>query len=119
MEIVMAKVISLPSNAFIIDEEYGYRHHIWIDEDNKYNKYIDFGHLHFVDAIQREFGGKIIEDVEVCFRVNLNDEWISFTIDNEIPDDFQGRVAIFAKDENGTVQCYDGSDAKWIGIDVY
>ena len=114
----MKKVLPLPPQSFIIDEEYGYKNHIWIDEDNNYDKTFNFGSLNFVGSIQKKFGGTLIRDVELCFRLKVGEEWISLSKDNDIPDHFEGLVAIFAKTESGSIRIYDGTGAKWIGIDL-
>ena len=114
----MGKVLSLPPKSFIIDEEYGYRNHIWIDKDNNYDESFNFGALLSVDSIKTKFGGRIIKDVELCFRRSIGEEWVSLNEDNHVPDDFQGLMAIFVITENGSVKIYDGDKTKWIFIDL-
>ena len=113
------KVLELPENSFIIEEEYGFKHHIWIDTDNKFDKNFNFAGLNWVHQIKRKFGGTIIKNVHILFRSNSDEEWVSFSGLNFMPVEFDGKVVAVEEDEDGNPsKAYNGTNLKWIGIDL-
>ena len=112
------KVKNLPQCSFIIEEEYGFRHHIWIDLENKFDRNFDFASLTGVGQIEKNFGGLTMENVHILLRLNPDDRWSSLSGANIMPIDFEGKVVVVTEDEDGNpLKAYDGTNLKWIGID--
>ena len=112
------EILKFPKNSFIIDEEYGYRNHIWIDEQNNFDKSFNYSRLNWVSQIKDRFGGRIIKNVDVAFRTVQDGEWISLSPISDMPEDFDGKVIVVAKEEDGSEKYYDGTELSWLSIDL-
>jgi len=112
-------ITKLGDNAVLVNEEYGFRYHIWFDENGCYGKDgFSTKNIDSMSQLLRKYGGSMLYDVG--FGIKWDEKWDGVPHADKVPVDFDYKYILGHEDENGNVSFFDPRDlsGRSVGIDM-